>query len=293
MSQTSSHIITFDSTEQDRWMKVLLDAYYAYREEGHDERVWVACTGHVRKEQLLPFHLVTLACLIQHLFDCHWRVFMSNSNREVVDFIVNDLQYQKYWSGGRNHVDAKDSGNIFNLWRILDEEKEEYGKKVETYFQETYFKQKDLSALSITLHEAFYNVFDHAEAKNNAFVILQFDQHTEVLRMAICDFGKGIVNSVKSYDSLVNDDEAALLKSIENNFTVKSMPWNGGKGLGNIIANTDVARICSGRAVLTATGADVSTLATQQSFPGTLICLEVYLSQLEDVGEMEEFDIWG
>lgn len=56
---------------------------------------------------------------------------------------------------GKNYVEAKTSRNVFNLWRIVESEKDLYAKKVEDYFKKRYFQNKDLSAISVSLVEAF------------------------------------------------------------------------------------------------------------------------------------------
>ena len=117
-------------------------------------------------------HLVTLACLIQFLSDHNWQANLSPNNPSVDDYIYNELRFRDYWLGQKNHVDTADSSHIFNLWRIVDGEKELFAARVEEYLRNNYFKNKDLSAISLSLKEDFYNVFDHASAGNNAFSLI-------------------------------------------------------------------------------------------------------------------------
>jgi len=242
-------------------------------------------------------HLVTLACLIQFLSDHNWQANLSPNNPSVANYIYNELRFRDYWSGQKNHVDTAESSHIFNLWRIVNGEKEPFAARVEEYLKNNYFRNKDLSAISLSLKEAFYNVFDHASADNNAFSLIFYDKDTYVLYAAISDFGIGIVRSVKKYLPSIIDDKQALLKAIENNFTVKSEKWNKGKGLDNILSSADSSRLCSGRALLLYKKKDKYDMQGNKrvydidfDFPGTLLYFEVDISQMDDVEILDSFE---
>lgn len=149
----------------------------------------------------------------------------------------------------KNHVDSV-SDNIFNLWRIIETEKDLYAKNVERYFKNNFFKGKDLSVISLSMIEAYYNVFDHAEANGNAFSLIKYDKDSELLHVAVCDFGKGIAKSVRDFTPDITNDKDALLKSIEADFTVGSKSHNKGKGLDNILSCSSVVRIFCNNALL-------------------------------------------
>lgn len=83
-----------------------------------------------------------------------------------------------------------------------------------------------------------------------AFSLIMYDEKKQVLYAAISDFGVGIANSVRKYLPSIDDDRTALLKAVENNFTVKSTGRNKGKGLDNILSCADVCRIFSGNGLL-------------------------------------------
>ncbi len=235
-------------------------------------------------------HLVTLACLIQFLLDNGWKPYLSSNNEEVDDYIYNDLCFSEYWMGKKNHVDTIQSSHIFNLWRVIDDEKDLYAKEVERYFKHNYFHNKDLSAISLSLTEAFYNVFDHANAKDNAFSLIMYDKDKQVLHAAISDFGIGVAKSVRNYLPTIGDDKAALLKAVENNFTVKSTGRNKGKGLDNILSCANVSRLCSGHALLVDINRERRCYNVNFYFPGTLLYFEVNLAQMEDEEILDSFD---
>ena len=91
-----------------------------------------------------------------------------------------------------------------------------YAKQVEQYFKRTYFADRDLSAVSISLVEAFYNVFDHAEADGNAFSIIFYNEKTQILSYAVSDFGIGIPTSVRRMLPDIDKDTDAINWAIKH-----------------------------------------------------------------------------
>ena len=66
-----------------------------------------------------------------------------------------------------------------------------------------------------TLTEAYYNVFDHADANGIAFSVITFNKETQVLDATICDLGVGMVKPIKVVFPQIVTDEEALRRSIE------------------------------------------------------------------------------
>ncbi len=282
--------ILFDSSDKKYWLAKISELYDHYDAFSSPHNISLSFKSNIRKEDIEPVHLVTLACLIQYLFDKGHRVFMSSSNRELYDYIYNDLDFSAYWKGGKNHVDANTSHNIFNLWRIMDSEKDLYAKNVERYFNDKFFYKKDLSAINVCLVEAFYNVFDHAEANKNAFSLLRYDEVNNKLLVAIADFGIGIVNSVRNFNN-ISDDIEAMKWALRDHSTVKSTTHNMGLGMGNILAIASCARIFSGDALYVVSPPDNEKwFNINFRFPGTLIYLDIDLDSFEDAEILESFN---
>lgn len=204
---------------------------------------------------------------------------------------MSDLNFSEYWSGNKNHVEAASSGNIFNLWRIVNSEKEFYASNIAEYLQRNYFNKKDLSALSVGLVEAFYNVFDHAKAGENAFLLLKYDSVKQKLKVAISDFGIGISESVRTYNpEVAATDIDAIQWAILDHSTVKSTSHNMGLGMGNILSMASEARIFSGNGLLILKGNLFKPFTINFSFPGTLIYLDVDLLSFDDVEVFDSFN---
>ncbi len=235
-------------------------------------------------ERLEPLHLVTFACLIHYLDKKgHLASLDSSNNRHIHDYIFNDLNMAAYWKGGQNHVDATSSEQIFNLWRIIEEEKDLYAKNVEEYFKRNYFKNKDLSAISVSLVEAFYNVFDHADANGNAYSMIFYDKEKQMLSYAVADFGIGIPTSVRKFKPEIRSDEDAILWAIEDNSTVHSTKRNRGFGMSNILTAATTARIFSNKGLIVRKNDSYRMYHIDNfSFPGTLIYLTIDMNSFEE-----------
>ena len=289
-------IVLFCDTGRSYWLETITNVYELFHNNIKKSSVQVVTFDFdvtILPKDIKPFHLVTLACLIHYLKSHGLDVFLSTNNNEVFHFIYDDLGFSEYWSRGKNFVDAPGHDSIFNLWRITEEGKDLYAKRVEEYLRRTYFANKDLSAVSVGLVEAYYNVFDHAQAKGNAFSLIQYDEETSVLHVAISDFGIGIAQSVSDYDKRITNDKDAILKALEDNFTVKSTDRNKGMGLSIIIAPAKKARIFSHNGLVYKHDGVIEGFECEMSFPGTLIYYEIDLSQMDDEEIIDEFDFFN
>ena len=276
----NSNIVVFTSTDRTNWLKNLAFIQQRYNRSGNGEKIVFSFSSSVRPEKMQPIHLVTLACMIQYLIDNGWKAYLSNGNESIHNHLFRELRFQDYWSGGKNHVDAPYSDGIFNLWRIKQDEMDAFAYNVHQYFKKIY-PDKDLSSIVLCLTESFYNIFDHADAKDNAFVFLKYQRDKSVLHAAIADYGKGICRSVMEYSKTNLDDVTALRKAMEYNFTVKSTERNKGYGLSNIVDNSDIMRIFSGHALFLKTDKTKKFYKTDFPFHGTLVYFEVDLSKAE------------
>lgn len=243
-------------------------------------------------DKITPTHIVSLACLTEALSQCNYKILLqAEDDNPVSGFLWKILQFEKYWNNKQNYVQARDS-NIFNLWRIVDEEKEVHSRRIHDYLKQHFFQNKDLSAVQNSLDEAYYNIFDHAEAHGNAFSLIKYDKTSEKLYVAVCDFGIGIARSVRNNLPRIASDADALCKAMEYNFTTGSQAHNKGMGLGNIkdtCTEEDILGIISNRGVLLAKQDNIRAYENHYSFPGTLIYFELSLSHFEDEEIFDNF----
>lgn len=284
--------ILFNSLNRYEWLSVIAKAKRECITKEYEEKVLIEFEGAFDKTKKQPFHVVTLACLIQHLFNCGHKVFLSKKNQEFYDLLFVDLQFQSYFSGKENYVSyAKQE--VYDLWRIVNSEKEMYSTYVINFFRREFFKGKDLSALKECITEVYYNIFDHAYAKDNAFSMLEYNEEKKELEIAICDFGIGIAKSVRNAIPEITNDKDALKKAVEYNFTVGSQKHNQGKGLDTILACSETARIIANEALLVSKRDQEHKMFEMPFYmDGSLLYLTISLKELDDDSDiLEEFSI--
>lgn len=284
--------ILFTEWDRGSWLRKIEEIYLYYAGDLTPRTIVFSFADNFTRDKIEPIHLVTYACLIHYLIDKGHRVAQSSDNMEMYEYIFNELNFAAYWKGEKNHVEANGFDSIFNLWRIVESEKDLYAKKVEEYFKLHYFNDKDLSAISISLVEAYYNVFDHADANGNAFSIIFYDNKTHTLSYAIADFGKGIPTSVRKFNSEIGTDVDALKWAMTDNATVRSTTRNRGFGMGNILASAKEARVFSNNALALKRDDKYKYISIDEfAFPGTLIYLSIDISSLEDEDVYDTFTL--
>lgn len=239
-----------------------------------------------------PEHLVSFACLIEEMKKTGVRAYIYGSPNGHA--IRDGYNLYDYWSKNLNYSRASDQ-TVLNLQRVIEKEKDFHAIRVAEYLQNKFFHKKDLSPVSSSLTEVYYNIFDHANANGNAFSMLSFDQVKEELHVAVCDFGIGIARSVKNYfhDNDM-DDAVAIEKAMENNFTIGSTSHNSGQGLGNILSSCtekDTLWIVSNTAAIATNSFGRKVKRLDFDFEGTLIFYSLSLPHFEDEEVLEEFDL--
>ena len=161
--------IQFNNIDKTIWIKKIVQIVEDANNYRKGDTIVLDFSSSIQKANLSPIHIVTYACLIHFLkIEKGCVVTQGMNNKEVADFIYDELGLKYYWKGS-NHIESIDT-SILNLWRVVREEADLYTKRVEEYFKNNYFRNKDLSTVSISMVEAFYNISDHAKAGENAFL---------------------------------------------------------------------------------------------------------------------------
>lgn len=285
-------LINFDTTDRNKWLSTIAEASETHRDCTSNDHIILGFNGINGTEKITPIHIVSLACLIESLARKHVIVHIQNRETNAVsNFLWENLRFREYWAGGQNFVPAQDT-NVFNLWRIINNEKEIHSRRIHDYLKQTFFQHKDLSAVQNSLDEVYYNIFDHANADGNAFSFIFYDKKNEKLHVAVCDFGIGIAKSVRNALPEIPDDMAALLKAMEYKFTTGSQTHNMGMGLGNIkdtCTENDILGIISNKGCLFAKRENMRAYENTFYFPGTLIYYELSLSHFEEEEIIDNF----
>ena len=282
-------IIRFDNIDKTIWLKKIVQIVDDAKNYSKGKTIVLDFSQSIQKDNLSPIHIVTYACLIHYLkFVRGCEVTQGQSNKDVANFIYDELGL-KYYYKGTNHIESTDT-SILNLWRVIREEADLYTKRVAEYFENNYFRNKDLSSVSISMVEAFYNISDHAQAGENAFSLIMYNHQRNELKVAISDWGKGIVGTVREFDKSINSDKEALERAIQDDFTISSTTHNKGKGLSNILSCSDVVRIFSGNALLLKNSDQLKIFEVGFYYPGTLIYFDKDLDKLEDIDYLDDFN---
>lgn len=245
----------------------------------------------IPETSIRPEHLVPLACLIEHL---NQKGIPVSVHRDATGrTLLEKYNLREYWGGKKNYSQSVDQ-TVLNLQRVLEDEKEFHGIRVSEYLKNRFFQKKDLTPVGNSLTEAYYNIFDHAKAKGNAFSMLSFDREKEELYVAVCDFGIGIARTVKEYLHSDMDDASAIEKAMENNFTIRSTTHNSGQGLGNILGSCtdkDTLWIISNSVAIAANSSGRKVKLLGFEFEGTLIFYSMSLSHFDDEEILDDFNL--
>lgn len=279
--------LPFPTATRVGWLATICEARRIQLRRGDNV---IFCFPDISVERIRPEHIVLLACLVEYLDHRGINVKVSNQY-PVSGYLIEQLRLHEYWKGGQNYVEAK-SSNILNLWRFDSSTKDIHAKRISEYLRNTFFKKKDLSAVEMSLTEAYYNIQDHAKS-NNAFSMVSFEPDEETLNVAICDFGIGIPTSVRTVCPDIVDDRQALIKAMEDDFTVGSRIHNAGKGLGNIRSSCtqdDYLWIISNRAAMVTSEAQEKVFNFGFNFEGTLILYSMSLSHFDDEEIITDFN---
>jgi hypothetical protein len=267
--------ITFEGASRGNWLNTIVaNSNLAISK---DETINLIFNSISSPNEIEPFHFVLLACFIYRLETEGYIYRLDAENAEVFQYLEENLHFYE-------DVEAQDNA-IFNLWKITNEEKESYSQQIHVYLRNSFFQNKDLSAIKNSLLEVYYNIFDHAEANGNAYSFIKYNETTQKLYVAICDFGIGIASSIRRRYN-VNSDKEAILKAVEIGVTVQSKEHNRGFGLDNILSTLstdDRLRIISNSGFLYAIGQKIRTFDLDFCFNGTLIYYELSIAKFEDL----------
>lgn len=287
--------LLFRSSSRGEWIYQIVDYITTIPASTVDgECIRLIFSPKIEVASLEPTHIVTLACMIQHLHNQGYLILLDKTN-DVHRFLWNEVRLSEYWKGKKNYTPASDA-TVCNLWRIVDSEKEMHSIRVHDYLQQHFFQHKDLTAVKNSLDEAYCNIFDHAEADGNAFSFIKYDQKKAKLQVAVCDLGKGIAHSIRSCEryKTIQTDQEALWIAIQDGETVRSQSHNKGFGLGNIItsrcSDNDIFRLISNRGFIYITGQSRRAFPNNFNFPGTLMYYELSLSHFADIDILSNFE---
>lgn len=285
--------IKFKDRDRAEWLRTIISFGCSLPGSDEDDIVRLKFDNQLSPDTIDSAHFVVLACFIESLDRKGYMISLDRTS-PLGEYLWDTLKFRDYWAGHQNYVAAKEN-SIFNLWRVVDEEKEVHSQCIHDYLkQRRFFQRKDLSAVKSSLDEVYYNIFDHAEAEGNAFSLIKFDRHTQKLYVAVCDFGKGVAKKIRDKFPEIADDAAAIRKAMEYKFTIGSQQHNMGMGLDNILMTcreNDTLQIISNNGFINAKRDHIQAGLNTFSLDGTLIFYELSLSHFEDMEIIDNFDL--
>lgn len=283
-------ILSFESCNRGEWVNTVIRYRESITPALQDEIANIHFGIDVAKEKFEPMHIVLLSCLIDELKMNGYKVRLTIDNEKLKYFVWSEINVKEYWIG-KNIVHVKSpTPSRFNLWRILEHYKDAYAVNVCRYFKGLN-SQKDFSGFQTALNELYYNVFDHAEAKGNAFSYISTDNDGFV-SIGVCDFGKGIARTLREAHPEYSTDGMALKYAMKPGITARSKQHNAGLGLYNIVSmlqGEDCLRIISNKSLALYTENSKKIFTLGNEFRGTLIYLRMSINSLSDEEIIESF----
>lgn len=275
-------VVTLSSSDRLSWLSGICDGRDMIEQNGVN-RLLVNIDDGITRDKLRPEHITSLACLIESCARKGCLVQMETS-KEIKDYLENELKISRYWNLHESYVKPGNE-DILNLWKIDSNGMEMHAKRISEYFRTTRFQAKDLTPLEGSLTEAYYNVIDHSLCEGIAFSMVEYDRSINKVFISVCDFGRGIAESVRTVLPEITDDVQAIMKAMEPRFTIRSTKHNAGLGLGNLrdyCTDPDSLWIISNDAALVTSGDNERHVRLKKHFKGTLIMYSISLEHLED-----------
>lgn len=275
-------VVTLSSSDRLSWLSGICDGRDMIEQNGVN-RLLVNIDDGITRDKLRPEHITSLACLIESCARKGCLVQMETS-KEIKDYLENELKISRYWNFHESYVKPGNE-DILNLWKIDPNGMEMHAKRISEYFRTTRFQAKDLTPLEGSLTEAYYNVIDHSLCEGIAFSMVEYDRSINKVFISVCDFGRGIAESVRTVLPEITDDVQAIMKAMEPRFTIRSTKHNAGLGLGNLrdyCTDPDSLWIISNDAALVTSGDNERYVRLKKHFKGTLIMYSISLEHLED-----------
>lgn len=288
-------IINLDNPNIDKWIekiaKVQMNSAFG---DFEGCEIFIMLGDKVLKESLLPVHLVSLACLVKQLQKSGCICGHIKGNDTLINYMKNDLHISDYFSSAIFYVEGESDYNL-NLWRVSSEHSLMYSQYVSDYLKRRYFKEKDLSMLKVVLDELYANIADHSEAEGIAYSFINYDIKSGLIRIAFCDFGIGIKESLLKSGSKISNDFVRF--ATQKGVSAQSNTHNRGYGLDTVIsavcASGNSVRILSGKELLISYGSVLTqrTWLLDFDFMGTLIYFDIPVSSFEDSDYMYDFEL--
>ena len=271
------YFVKLTGCDREHWIKVLsffLDELQP--NEIENSHITISLSEDVQEANVLPFHMVLLACFIEYIHSMNYKVIIDSPNREAKCYF--DETFRAYFVGGQKYIEP-DHDDILNLWKVVNEKAISYSMQVAKYLNNEHFEGIDMSKLKVALDEVYANIADHSQSKGNAFSYIKYIPQDRKIYVAVCDFGLGIAKTLRDSNTKYLSDKDALRDSINIGVSARTNERNKGYGLDSIVTSlseNDILCILSNRGFLMSTGnRNIKIYDLDFDFKGTLIYFEI------------------
>lgn len=280
--------IIFERANRSHWLSVIIQSMETLRDIDKEQDLEIYFNSKISIENIQPWHLVTLACLMDYAFKnvkCP-KINISGGD-QLIDFLRNDLHLAQYFAG-TSHIEAV-SNEILNLWNVKVGEALIYSARLSKYLKQRYFQKKDLSLMQTMLDELYANIADHSHSDGVAYSFIKYFEDRETIEAAFCDFGVGIPQSLKNHGHKPQIKEGYVKYATRQGVSVKSNEHNAGLGLTTVLecmeGSRHYLRIISNDEFYYHSNFQGNliekTFRLNKPFPGTLIYFSLDVSQFQ------------
>lgn len=285
----------FTTPERESWIKFVSECRHKIQPSEKNEIIELQFNNEIELKNFYPIHIVLLSCFIDEIKSNGYLVKLIIKNEKLNHYLFDEINLTSYW--GKDKVDHVESNKItdLNIWRIIENQKDAYSVNITEYFKRTYFSGYDLSPLKIVLNELYFNIFDHAQAKGNAYSFIKYDNDERRLYVAICDFGLGIASTLRKRYPEFTNDSIALENCVKVGVTSQTQKYNKGFGLDNvassILMKKDYLRIVSNRSLLRIIDnkENIKAFDLDFNFNGTLVYFEISIDSFVEEEFLDEY----
>lgn len=246
-------------------------------------------------EDFEAMQITLLCCLIGEFDKKGYAILFAQNTYPLRKFLAEEIYIHQYWEENKSdHVEIPDENGL-TLWRVVEKRIVPYSRAVHEFLKRKYFADLDLSALEMALMEMYYNVCDHAQAEGIAFSYIKYQEETGKIYVAVCDFGQGIAQSLRTKYPSFSDDKEAVKQSLKKGISAQTKENNKGMGLNDIVSflgQDDALRIVSNRAFLICIANKIKkTYDLNFDFCGTLLYFDILVKNFEKEDLVESFTL--
>lgn len=283
--------LPFSSLNKGMWMREISKfsrcaSAGAYR----DFNVVIKLPVELNKKNIEPFHIVTLACLMQQIKKNGCGKGSLTCSNDLLVYLKDELHINDFFI-------SEASSTVFNtdsLWNIHNSYINMYSQHIAEFLHKNYYLTRDPSALKVILDELYSNIADHAMANGVAYSFIKYEESTQRIQIAFCDFGIGIPQSLKKAN--IGIESNFIEEATKIGVSAHSNSHNKGYGLNTVVSCISAAghiiKIASGKEMFLSYGDGKNrTYKLDFEIPGTLIYFELPVSSFEELDLIDEFEI--